>query len=445
MRFLFDSTELGEPNSRMSWFSFKFPGRLRKRRWEGDRLIILDFNRSLSLIADPESLMASTAARVTELFRVDRVIILRPLAEPGILTVAFDTESSVENQYEIRLLNEGRLAKWMLTNEAALVLDKDTSIFNYLDESERKVLLNLKTRVCVPLITQNRLSGIVLLCCLDKDWVLSEYEVSLLQMLMGSASVALENAFLLEEQRDRLRKLYRAERLAAAGQLAASVAHEIRNPLTGIRSTVQYLVSEYEEGSSGRELLTGVMEEVDRIDRTIDGLLGLTRSTEFNPAPVDLCRFVEEILVLITPQALSQGVEIDDHRPSPVLHILADILLLRQLFINLILNALQAMPKGGKLEIEVAPDSRTAALAVERSWARVSISDTGCGIPADQLDRVFDPFFTTKKGGTGLGLYTTHLVAQQHGAEIEILSQVNEGTTVSVRFPIIQAQVADIA
>jgi signal transduction histidine kinase len=153
--------------------------------------------------------------------------------------------------------------------------------------------------------------------------------------------------------------------------------------------------------------------------------------------------FIAEILVLISAQALSQRVEIDNQEPPRALFIMADALLLRQLFINVFLNALQAMPSGGKLKIEVAPDNKPAGLGPELYWARVSVTDTGCGIPPEQLDRVFDPFFTTKKGGTGLGLYTTHTIAQQHGGEIEIDSKLDEGTTVRIRFPLIRADIPD--
>src|SRR5262249_22373866 len=165
-------------------------------------------------------------------------------------------------------------------------------------------------RVCVPLIVLNHLTGVMLLSTSDKKWKLGDYDLNLLQMLMDSASIALENAFLYQEQRARLRKLYRAERLAAVGQLAACVAHEIRNPLTGIRSTVQYLLDDLDQESPKCELFNGVISEVDRIDRTVDGLLSLTRSSEFKPELTDLGESISQTLLLVKEQAHKQGVDI---------------------------------------------------------------------------------------------------------------------------------------
>src|SRR5262245_40147214 len=110
---------------------------LARRRWREDRGIILDFNRSLTLIADPESLMAAISSRIKELLQLERVIILRAVSDPGVLTVAFTTGQSVEDPAEIRLLPDDRLAKWLLVNESALLVDRNVSVFNYLTRAEQ--------------------------------------------------------------------------------------------------------------------------------------------------------------------------------------------------------------------------------------------------------------------------------------------------------------------
>jgi signal transduction histidine kinase len=256
-----------------------------------------------------------------------------------------------------------------------------------------------------------------------------------MQMVMTQASIAFENAHLLEEQRARLHKLYRAEKLAAAGQLAASVAHEIRNPLTAIRSTVQYLSKGFEEQSPMRSLIDGVIEEVDRINGTVDELLSLTRRAEYKPERIDLYQMVEHSLMFLQTQARSQGVEIVWPAPVSGLSIIGDDSQLKQLFLNLFLNALQAMPDGGKLQLSLTgrPLQPDAGPSVS---AEVSISDTGCGIPPDDLDKIFDPFFTTKQRGTGLGLATSYVIVRQHAGEMTVQSQVGQGTKVLVRFPL---------
>lgn len=423
-------------------FNIDQPWVMSRRRWHEDRQLILDFNRSLTLIEDPDSLMASIAARIEELFRLERVVVLRALVEPGMLTVAFSTDSSGDELERIKLFHEDRLIKWLLTNESALIVEKDKSVFDYLTEAEREMLKRLNVCVCVPLLALNHLTGVMLMCSGNKKWKLSEYETSLLQVLMGSASIALENAFLYQEQRDRLRRLYRAERLAAAGQLAASVAHEVRNPLTSIRSTVQYLLAEFDEGNQKRELVKGVISEVDRIDKTVDGLLGLTGSTDFKPETIALGAFIQQMLLLVERQGYQQSVTIEWSGPTPDLWILGDASQLKQLFLNLLLNALQSMPNGGNLTVDLNLESQALRLAGEKSCARINVTDTGCGIPAEHLDRIFDPFFTTKKSGTGLGLYTSYAIAEQHGAQLEVSSRTGEGTTVSVHFPLTKPESA---
>jgi signal transduction histidine kinase len=410
---------------------------LARRRWSEDRQIILDFNRSLTLIVDPDSLMASTAARIKELFKLECVIILRALTDPGVLTVAFSTDWNDDGLKDIQLHQDNRLAKWLLINESPLIVAKDSDVFNYLTESEREILVRLNARACVPLLALNRLTGVMVMATRDKDWKLHEYELGLLQMLMGSASIALENAFLYQQQRDRLRRLYRAERLAAAGQLAASVAHEIRNPLTGIRSTVQYLLGECEENPARAELIKGVIEEVDRIDRTVDGLLSLTRGNEFKPQKLVIGDLIEQTLLLIKQQVHNQSVDFTWSGLERGLSIIGDAQQLKQLFLNLILNSLQAMPDSGRLDVSMVLKAETIALGAEKDWVHISIADTGCGIPPELIDKIFDPFFTTKPKGTGLGLSTSYAVIQQHGGEVEVNSTVGEGTTVTVRFPVV--------
>jgi two-component system, NtrC family, sensor kinase len=401
------------------------------------RRTILDLNRSLTLIADPDSLMASIATRLKELFGTDRVIILHSFADSSIFSVAFSAGYDPEKLKSIRLSQQDRLAKWLSTNETTLIVQEGSGVLSYLSSAERALLAELDVRLCVPLLALNRLSGLMFLSSTQKDWSLSEDDLNLLQVLVAQASMAFENAYLSESQRDRLRRLYRAERLATAGQLAASVAHEIRNPLTAIRSTVQYLLGDYEEDNPKRALVEGVIAEVDRIDRTVDDLLNLTRRTEFKPEKIPLGGLIKQSLLLINLQAQEQLVHIEWTEPLPDLNVMADSSRLKQLFLNLMMNALQAMPQGGRLSIGMEIRSEPYGIMGEKKLVFVSITDTGCGIPAENFDKIFDPFFTTRQGGTGLGLPTCYAIVRQHGGEMEITSRVNEGTTVSVRLPLV--------
>ena len=379
--------------------------------------------------------MASIAARIKELFGTDRIIILRAFEGVGIFSVAFSTGFSADELKDLRLTQRDRLTKWLLVNETALIVGQNEGVFNYLSPAERDLLKRLDLHVILPLLEMNRLASIMFLSSSKRGWKLSADDLNLLQLLASQASIAFENAYVYQQQRDRFRRLYRSERLAAAGQLAASIAHEIRNPLTVIRSTVQFLLGDFDKSNPKQQLFEGVIDEVDRIDRIVDGLLSLTRRKEFKPERIGLIQLIEQSLLLVRRQAENQAVTINTALPAEELYIMGDESHLKQLFLNLILNALQAMPNGGMVEILA---SRKPDLPVgnnEEEWIQVTLRDTGCGIPAADIDKIFDPFFTTKQGGTGLGLFTSYAIAREHSAELEISSQQNEGTTVTIRFP----------
>jgi len=408
------------------------------RDWRSTRQIIQDFNRSIALIADIDALIPSIVDRIKEMFGTDRVVLLHTYLDSTVFSLAFSSGYDPEALADTHLTTRDRLARWLLTNETALVVEQDQEVMRYLSAAEREMLERLGVRVCVPMLAMNRLTGLMLLSSTQKHWRLNEDDLNLMLMLLAQASIAFESAYLSQAQRDRMRRLYRAERLATVGELAASVAHEIRNPMTAIRSTVQYLLNEFDDGNPKRELVHGVITEVDRIDRIVDGLLSLTRRAEFTPSKISISQLIGQLLLLIRAQAQEQAISILWEEPPQEIYVMADAPQLKQLVLNLVMNAIQAMPNGGLLQIDLSVRPQTLGLSGEKDWTVISISDTGCGIPPDILDRVFDPFFTTKSGGTGLGLSTCYAIAKQHDGDLEISSQVNEGTTINVRLPLLR-------
>jgi two-component system, NtrC family, sensor kinase len=400
--------------------------------------IIQDFNRSIALIADTDALITSIVARINELFGTDRVIFLHTYPDSGLFSLAFSMGYNADALRGMHLTQRDRLARWLLTNETALIVDRDQGVLGYLSNAERQMLESLDVRVCVPLLALNRLTGLMLLSSTQQGWSLTEEDLKLLLALLGQTSIAYESAYLSELQRERMRRLYRAERLATAGQLAASVAHEIRNPLTAIRSTIQYLLREFDDSSLKHELVKGVILEVDRIDRTVDGLLSLTRRTEFMPGKLSLVTLIAQALLLIRTQAQVQSIEILFDEPPQDVYVMADEAQIKQVVINLMMNAIQAMPDGGRLQVDFAAEYRSVESPGEKDCTVISIADTGCGIPTENLDKIFDPFFTTKPGGTGLGLSTCYAIVQQHGGDLQINSRENIGTKVSMRLPLLE-------
>jgi len=281
--------------------------------------------------------------------------------------------------------------------------------------------------ICFPLMSMNRLIGILLVGAKDGGGPFTRTEMSFISSILPQAGIAMENALLFKEQRERLRRMSRADRLATIGELAAGAAHEIRNPLTAIKSTLQYLQSKHGDETS-RKLLAAAIQETDRIDEIVSALLSFSRPTEIRKERHDLREILEEGLDLISFEARTHKVAVRREFPEAPLSIQGDKSQLKQLFLNIFLNALQAMPNGGEMKVE--------ARRKEGQKAVVAVADTGEGIPEENLDRIFDPFFTTKKSGTGLGLSIGYNIAKSHRGEIEVKSRVGQGTTILISLPL---------
>jgi two-component system sensor histidine kinase PilS (NtrC family) len=245
------------------------------------------------------------------------------------------------------------------------------------------------------------------------------------------------------------RELARSERLAAVGQLAASIAHEIRNPLAAISGAIQ-VMCDFAEGAGGesKKLMAIVDREVDRLNHLITDFLQFARPGAAKPESVDVAEILVEVAEMfepIRPAEVRLEAEAEEGLAA-----CADPGQLRQVLWNLVLNAAQAMPEGGLLHIAArsardsdpqGENSTSRSMAEERVlWAEISVRDQGVGIPEEVVDRVFDPFFTTKRGGSGLGLATVHRIVEDHGGTVRIERLGGEwSTAVRVRLPRVEA------
>jgi two-component system, NtrC family, sensor histidine kinase HydH len=259
----------------------------------------------------------------------------------------------------------------------------------------------------------------------------------------------------LSQLRRMHQELRRNERLATLGQLSAGVAHEIRNPLAGIGTSAQVLLGRFEPRDDRARFVRVILEEVERLDRIVKSLLQYARprAPELEPRALGSC--VEHVIQLTSDATEKAGVEVELDVAPRLAAIYIDPDLVTQVLLNVTLNAIQAMPNGGKLRYEVrrirrpspprgigrrATDSgrfgraRRAAARLEDQQVRVL--DTGTGIPRGDLGKLFDPFFTTKSGGTGLGLSISQTIMQEHGGTIAIASREGRGTTVLLNFPV---------
>jgi signal transduction histidine kinase len=222
------------------------------------------------------------------------------------------------------------------------------------------------------------------------------------------------------------------DRLVSLGELSAYVAHEIRNPLTGIRTTVQFVGSKFRHNDPRREDLEDVIKELDRIEQIITGLLMFARPPAARPQPCDIQSAVDKTLDMLELQLGDAHVRLVRDHAGDLPQVVVDPDLMQQVFLNLCLNALQAMPEGGELTVSTA----ARRYRTRRSMVDVSFSDTGVGIPRDLMEKIFDPFFTTRSMGTGLGLPISVQICRDAGGVITAKNNAGGGATLRVSLPV---------
>jgi signal transduction histidine kinase len=388
--------------------------------------------RSLALIIDPHHLRLSIASRVRELVGCESVIFCQWRAEQNVYAAAAGLPES-EGQEPVEFSGDGSFCRWLRVNRETLLVPHPKGAFEYLDPGERATLIRLHARACVPTTSGTRVAAIMILTASDPRWRITADHLDLLARLSAQVGLAIENAELQQLERERLQNLHRAGQLAVAGQLAATVAHEIRNPLTAIRSTVQYVLESASDWQVKEPMLQQILKEVDRIERTVGGVLAISRQPDAEQSELDLVTTMNQALLLVQGYAQGHGITIERLVETEMLRVKGNARSLHQVFVNLFLNACQAMPSGGRLTIRCAaadtvPDGGPRAI--------LQIRDTGAGITAEDLQRVFDPFFTTKTTGTGLGLTICHDIVTRHQGQLRLESEPGRGTVATVSLPL---------
>jgi signal transduction histidine kinase len=398
----------------------------RRRREIHPRTIFREFAESLNLIEDFDQIALNLLGTIKEALSVNRLVFFIYDNDLGQFRVGAASGYDPAGLKGLALSGEDHLAKWLKVNKTFLDVRRRPGVFGFLGEKEKAVFSRFSFALCYPILSMNRLIGILCFGPKESGRDYTPEESAFVDSLMPQAGTALENALLYKEQRERFRRMLRADRLATIGELAAGAAHEIRNPLTSIKSSLQYLESRCREETE-KKLLGVALRETDRIDKILAALLSFSRPSEIHKEPCDLVALLEESLALVSIQARAKSVEVRTSFPAAPVIINADRSQVKQVFLNVFLNAVQAMEGGGTLAVE--------DLVLENGKTLVRVSDTGPGISEEDLEKVFDPFFTTKKGGTGLGLSICYTIVKAHGGEIELRGRLGKGTTVLVILP----------
>lgn len=242
----------------------------------------------------------------------------------------------------------------------------------------------------------------------------------------------------LRQHRELEERLREAERLSAVGKLASGIAHEIRNPLNFMNLSIDHIRNRLGSGrpegtAEALALMANIKAEIHRLNTMIENFLTVGKPLALNKSEVDLSALIQDVVGLAQQKAVEQGIAIEVADEASVARLHADSVQIKTCLMNVVLNAIQAMPAGGRLRITAAAGSGTAD---------ITISDTGQGISEEDLGRIFNPYFTTKKLGIGLGLAITKKVVEEHRGRITVRSRPNEGTDVVISLPVERIEVA---
>ncbi|WP_281514772.1 two-component system sensor histidine kinase NtrB [Phocaeicola sartorii] len=394
--------------------------------------LLSEFNRSLMLIADKQLLISNFLSKVNQITPVQGIFLFLPDEN----TEKYKMQG-LEDKNVSYFMGRGKLMNWLAVNERPLVVSESSSLLSYFSEEERKLLSRLNAELVYPLNVMNRISGILVMGKKVNGKEFDKKELELLSLLLGQAAFAIEHASLYEIQRDRLKRMYRTDRLAVLGELAAGAAHEIKNPLTSIRSTIQYLSNDFDVESEKGQMMHELLNETERINKIVQGLLSFARPSELNSMEINLEQLINQTLLLVNNTLKKQRIEVEFEYFTEQTTIMGDAEQLKQVCLNIILNAVEAMKENDESHprtLYISMEEGTL-IDVRSRYLLISFEDTGKGIDEEDIENVFNPFFTTKEEGTGLGLAICFGIINRHKGELEVRSTLGKGTCFTIKLP----------
>jgi signal transduction histidine kinase len=413
----------------------------KQRQWSRKMAAISDAFREIAASLDLDRTLRMVMDKAVETLPMDAGALFRFSAESQAYQVAVSHNLSQDHVAQITFAFDEGVPGWVVKHRQALIVPQaaaDPRVHPYV------VRDGVRSVLAIPLIAREQVVGVLNLYAKTNLDAFDTEAVQLAQVFADQAAIAIENARLMGELRRaaaelearverRTRQLrqtqaqiIRTEKLAAVGRLAASVAHEVNNPLQAIALQLD-LIADEGLARPARERLATVQEELARIASIVQRLLDFQRPTPGQRTPCHVPELLDDVLVLASKQLQQHGVTVVHQGDTGLKPVLAVGDQIKQVFLNLVLNAVEAMPGGGQLRVNSQPSN---------GMVSVAFSDTGAGIEPKVLSQVFEPFFSTKASGTGLGLAVSHQIVSQHGGTLEASSLPGQGSTFTVGLPI---------
>ncbi|MBC8443106.1 GAF domain-containing protein [PVC group bacterium] len=382
---------------------------------------------SMNATLDPDLLFPMAIRQIVEIFEAER----------GFLILGWD---SMSMQFQAAVSFDGReieqprkevsraVIQEVADTRQAIVVENARADSRF-ESAESVHDLRLYSVLCVPLIAEGELLGVAYLDNRGLPGAFNEQDRDLLVLFAGQAAVAMRNAQLFEELKQTRRKLLQAERLQALGQLAASVAHEVRTPISALKLMAGEAEDRLDDPGFRALFLETIRDESNRINGIVSGLLDYARPSTLQLVDLDVQDILDSCASLLNGARAEAGVVLSKDYVTNLPQIVADGEKLKQVFCNLIQNAMDAVAHSERKRVTLT----TTVHGPDQ--VAVKVSDTGPGVHEDAEDSVFDPFFTTKEDGTGLGLAISAKIVSEHGGAIDVKSPPGQGATFTVALP----------
>jgi len=417
-------------------------------RARADELALLyEIGMGLTSTLDFSAVVQAALSRILRLFHAEDVSLLLTDSWSGALRfVRTMTAGGTLVDTPIRPGWGEGLAGWALENCQPVLAEDVLEDERFSEQVDRHTANQPRALMAVPLLTPDYTVGVIEVGS-SQPGAYSGHDLHTLQAMASTLTVALVNARLYSETNTLLREreqaqaqLVHAEKMAALGRLVASIAHEINNPLQAVQLCLTLVEEELESGQGPPQSFLGVIRgEIERISAIVRRMHDFYRPAREELEPVDLHTVLDSVLELTGQQLQHSKVTVERVWAGELPRVQANPDHLKQVFLNLVLNAVAAMPEGGILRIvtaaDVMPDRDDRRVL---SAVRIEFSDTGVGMPPEVLSRLFEPFFTTKADGSGLGLSISYGIIQSHNGQITVTSQEGEGTRFSILLPVEQ-------
>ncbi|MBI4001122.1 MAG: hypothetical protein HY348_04985 [Nitrospira defluvii] len=388
---------------------------------------------------------AEAAGRAKDLQRLSDCI-LTPLSQQvGLPEAAIWVREFDASQYRLLAALGQSIAPTLppaLPGDHTLItyLSHTSRILRYEQERASPVgsaLAAMRAALCIPLRSHRGLLGLCVLGPLNTDIHVSEADIAIAETIAHIACNALDHHMAQDDLRRSSTLMRRTDRLRSLEIMAGGFAHEIRNPLTSIKTFIQLAPQRQQDPVFIKEFSQLAIEDVHRIERLLHEILDYASYMTPQPSDVDLNELVTSCLCFVSATASQRGTHLRTTLAPDLPLLSLDRQQIKQVLLNLFLNALDAMPNGHGV---ICVQTRLLPHVDGTSWVQLRVEDEGCGIAPEHLEHIFDPFFTTKHSnsagdGSGLGLTTAHQIVHDHGGKLLVESQVGAGSTFSVNLP----------